>query len=158
MECESLVGTPARRDPILEPRSYPVPRTVLYIEDTVAIVELVTMMLSRRPSITVLSSTTGQEGIAIARRAMPDLILLDLNLPDISGAEVMRTLLSDPATRAIPVVVLSADATPQQFDRLSRMGARAYLTKPVPMRTLLETVDMHIEPVLATFPVVHPRP
>ena len=147
MADETLFGTPVRRDPVLNTRDYDAPRTLLYIEDTVAIVQVITAMLTRRPSVSVVAAHSGQEGLEIARTTVPDLVLLDLDLPDMSGADVVRALLSDPVTRSIPVVILSADATREQFDRLLRIGARAYLTKPVTMATLLDTVDMHILPV-----------
>lgn len=83
----------------------------------------------------------GGLGLQLARDHLPDLILLDLHLPDIRGDEVLARLLRDPATASIPVVVASADATQRQIERLVRMGARAYLTKPIDVRRLLELVD-----------------
>ena len=153
---ESLFGRALPRDPVLLMREYDQPRTLLYVEDTPATVQVITAILSRRPSITVLSASTGSEGLEMARIQLPDLVLLDLDLPDMQGDAVLRALLSDRSTREIPVVILSADATARQFDRLLRLGARAYLTKPAPMRTLLETVDRHIEPILDRVPS-HPR-
>ena len=75
-----------------------------------------------------------------------DLILLDLHLPDIPGDEVLAHLLADPETRDIPVVILSADATPAQIERLLAAGARAYLTKPFDVTELLALVDETLAP------------
>jgi CheY-like chemotaxis protein len=82
-------------------------------------------------------------GVALdlARQHHPDLILLDVHLPDMNGGEVIRRLSSDPATTAIPIVILSADATRGQIDDLLAAGAGAYLTKPIRVRDLLQTVD-----------------
>ena len=83
----------------------------------------------------------GQAGLDIARTSRPDLILLDLHLPDMHGEEVLRRLWEDPHTRAIPVAVLSADATPAQAKRLRAAGAIAYLTKPLDVSQVLHLVD-----------------
>ena len=77
----------------------------------------------------------------MARRHHPDLILLDLHLPDMRGDEVLRGLKDDPATREIPVVVVSADATRAKEERLLATGARAYLTKPLDVRHFLHVVE-----------------
>ena len=85
----------------------------------------------------------GQLGIELARDHHPHLIFLDLHLPDMPGADVLAALRRDGATRAIPVVILTADATRRELDKLRRLGARAYETKPIGMRRLLELVDEH---------------
>ncbi len=105
--------------------------TVLYIEDNPANVELVKTLLARFPGVSLLIATHGQQGLALAALQKPDLILLDLNLPDISGADVLKRIMSDPSLCDTPVVVLSADATSSQIRRLTEMGAYAYLTKPL---------------------------
>lgn len=114
---------------------------VLYIEDNVANFRLIEQVLSRRPGISVIPAMQGGLGLQLAHDHLPDLILLDLHLPDIGGDEVLARLLRDPVTASIPVVVASADATQRQIERLVRMGARAYLTKPIDVRKLLELVD-----------------
>ena len=144
---QSVTGTRVPQDPLLERREYTTPRRLLYVEDTLATLEMVRLMLARRTNLDVTTAILGQSGLELARAVRPDMVVLDLHLPDIGGDEVMRQLLSDRTTREIPIVILSADATPNQLDRLLRLGARAYLTKPVSMRTLLETVDRHIEPL-----------
>jgi CheY-like chemotaxis protein len=83
----------------------------------------------------------GRLGLDLARQHAPDLILLDLNLPDIAGRDVLLELRADPATRPIPVVVISADASPGQVQRLLDAGANGYVTKPVDVVELLERVD-----------------
>ena len=89
----------------------------------------------------------GVLGLEMAREHHPDLILLDLQLPDIRGDEVLRRLQEEPATRNIPVVMLSADAMPPQIERLLASGAREYLTKPLDVRKFLGAVNevLHIE-------------
>ncbi|HUG35314.1 MAG TPA: ATP-binding protein, partial [Candidatus Limnocylindrales bacterium] len=114
---------------------------VLYIEDNSANLRLVERVLERRPKMTLLSALQGGLGFELAREHLPDLILLDLHLPDISGEEVLGRLIAEPRTCKIPVVVLSADATPGQVDRLLAAGARAYLTKPLDVRKLLMLLD-----------------
>ena len=83
----------------------------------------------------------GNLGLELARKHRPGLILLDLHLPDLTGREVLERLQADPATAAIPVVVLSADATANQIERLLKDGAADYLTKPVDLPRLLEIVS-----------------
>jgi signal transduction histidine kinase/ActR/RegA family two-component response regulator len=122
-------------------RAYATARTVLYIEDVAENLRLVERVLKRRPSVTLLASAFGGAGLDLAREHHPDLILLDAHLPDMTGDEVMRGLQASPATSTIPVVALSADATKHQIDRLMAAGAVAYLTKPIDLRQLLQTVD-----------------
>lgn len=128
-------------DSTVAARTYSVAKRVLYIEDMVANAKLVEQILTRRPDITLLPAMLGGIGLELAREHRPDLVLLDLHLPDLGGDEVLRRLRADPATEDIPVVILSADATPRQFDRLLAAGATAYLTKPIAVRQLLDTLD-----------------
>jgi CheY-like chemotaxis protein len=86
----------------------------------------------------------GQLGLDLAREHIPDMILLDLHLPDLGGDEVLVQLRADEATRKVPIVILSADVTQRQVDRLLAVGANAYLTKPIGVRHLLEAVDRFI--------------
>jgi CheY-like chemotaxis protein len=85
----------------------------------------------------------GGLGIELAHDHHPHLIFLDLHLPDMTGADVLAALRRDAATRGIPVIILTADATRREIDRLKRLGARSYETKPISMRRLLELVDEH---------------
>ena len=115
--------------------------TVLYIEDNLANLRLFERIVARRPGVTLLSAMQGSRGLELARAHRPHLIILDLHLPDLPGDEVLRKLLADPNTKAIPVVILSADATPGQTSRLLEQGARAYFTKPLDVRQLLALID-----------------
>jgi signal transduction histidine kinase/CheY-like chemotaxis protein len=118
-------------------------RTVLYIEDNLANLRLVERILASDPSVELVAAMQGRLGVDLAREHRPALILLDLHLPDLSGDEVLRQLRDDPATRGIPVAILSADATPGQVRRLLAEGAHSYLTKPLDvaeLRQLVETV------------------
>jgi CheY-like chemotaxis protein len=119
-----------------------VPGTVLYIEDNPSNLKLVARILEHRPNIRLLSAREGREGLELARDRAPDLILLDAHLPDIDGETVLRELRADAATAKIPVVILSADATSDQIRRLFAAGASDYLTKPLDVRRVLETVDL----------------
>jgi CheY-like chemotaxis protein len=114
--------------------------TVLYIEDNVSNFELIEGALTRLGNPTLLSAMQGGLGIDLATQHGPDVILLDLHLPDMHGSEVLVRLKSDDSTRSIPVIVLSADASPNQVTRLLEAGAYAYLTKPLDIALLLETV------------------
>ena len=115
--------------------------TVLCIEDNLSNLRLIEVILERRPGITLLSAMQGSIGLDLARQHEPDLILLDLNLPDISGKEVLARLRQSALTRDIPVIVVSADATPIQIQRLLDAGATAYLTKPLNVKEFLRTLD-----------------
>ena len=115
--------------------------TVLYIEDNLSNLRLLERIVARRPGVTLLSAMQGTRGLELARDHRPDLIILDLHLPDMPGTDVLARLLTDPKTKAIPVVILSADATASQISRLVDQGARAYLTKPLDVRELLSLID-----------------
>jgi len=115
--------------------------SVLYVEDNVSNLRLLERVLAHRPGLKLLAAMQGRLGLDLARRHRPNLILLDLHLPDLSGDDVLQQLRADPATREIPVVIVSADATPGQIDRLLAAGARAYLTKPLDIAKLLTLVD-----------------
>ncbi len=116
-------------------------RTVLYIEDNPSNLRLVERIVSRRPEIRLVSAEQGRAGFDLARERHPDLILLDLNLPDIPGDTILQWLQDDPELQPIPVVVISADAAPHQVDRLLAMGARAYLTKPLDVQRLVTILN-----------------
>jgi len=92
----------------------------------------------------------GRLGLTLAKEHQPDAILLDIHLPDISGEQVLEELRKDPATASIPVVILSADATPHQIQRLQAAGAAAYLTKPIEIRQLLDVLAGQFIPAPAT--------
>jgi CheY-like chemotaxis protein len=116
-------------------------RRVHYVEDNETNVEVMRGILSRRPQVRFDVSVTGLDGLAAIRSLRPDLVLLDMHLPDIDGLELLRHLKADPSTAGIPVVVVSADALTSQVDAALRAGASQYLTKPVSVAELLSVVD-----------------
>lgn len=114
---------------------------VLYIEDDPVNFTLVERILEFRPELKLMHARSGGSGVEMAQVNHPKLILLDLNLPDMHGSEVLRQLQREPVTAKVPVVVLSADATPSQIERLLTAGARNYLTKPFDIDPFLAVVD-----------------
>jgi PAS domain S-box-containing protein len=114
--------------------SFPPAARILYIEDNLANLTLVQRILDRHPGIEIISAMQGKFGIELAAQHLPDLILLDVHLPDMSGAVVLRELLTRPDTANIPVIVLSADATERQSTQMIQAGAHRYLTKPIDVR------------------------
>ncbi len=137
VEESKRVGT----DLLASPEWYAKAYTMLYIEDNLSNLALMERLLQQRPHINLLPTMQGQLGLEMARELRPDLILLDLHLPDIKGDAVLQQLQDDPSTSHIPVVMLSADATQRQIDRLLAAGAWAYLTKPIDVKRLLEILD-----------------
>jgi signal transduction histidine kinase/ActR/RegA family two-component response regulator len=127
-------------------KEYSKPRTILYVEDVVANVQLIEAVLERRPGTRLISAMQGSSGLDLAREHKPDLMLLDLHLPDLEGLEVLRRMREDEATKDIPVVILSADATRRHLDALLEAGAVRYLTKPIGVRALLEVMDEQLGP------------
>ncbi len=120
----------------------PLSGTILYIEDNIPNIELVEQLLVfHRPDIRLFTHTHGKMAVPLAREYTPDLILLDLNLPDMHGSEVLRMLQADPGTCSIPVVVISADAMADQVQKLLKAGALKYLTKPLDLISLLKVID-----------------
>jgi CheY-like chemotaxis protein len=115
--------------------------TVLYIEDNLLNTLLVERILRARPGVVFGSASDGRTGLDRAEQWRPDLVLLDLELPDISGEQVLAELRADPATRAIPVIVVSADVDPDVHHRILAGGARFVLTKPFDINDLLGLVD-----------------
>lgn len=114
---------------------------VLCIDDNASNLTLIEDILSRRPAVELLTAERGRHGLELAKDRRPRLILLDLQLPDIDGGEVLAHLKADAGMREIPVVVLSADAMPGQQERLIAGGAAGYLTKPIDIAELLTVVD-----------------
>ena len=120
-------------------------RTVLCVEDNPANLTLVARLLERRTDIGLLSAKDGRSGIELARSAQPDVILMDINLPGISGLTALRILSADPATAHIPVVALSANAMPRDIERGMAAGFFRYLTKPIKLAEFMHTLDMALE-------------
>ena len=118
--------------------------TLLYIEDNIGNVRLIQRLLVHRPNVRIITSLEGIAGLEMARDERPDLILLDVHLPDISGFDLLRQLRDDERTASIPVVMLSADASLEQIQRFSDAGARDYLTKPLDLRYFLTLLDNYL--------------
>jgi CheY-like chemotaxis protein len=117
------------------------PVRILYIEDNVDNFKLVDRVLRQRPNSTLIPAIRGTLGIDLACEHQPDLILLGLHLPDMSGLEVLRVLRANRATRDIPILVLTADTTAGVRAQLLEEGARLVLTKPFDLGTLLTVID-----------------
>ncbi len=115
--------------------------TVLCIEDQLSNLRLLESISQMRPGIKLLGSMQGSIGLDLAHQHHPDLILLDLNLPDVSGQDVLSRLCQSRVTADIPVIIISADATAVQIERLLAAGAAAYLTKPLDISLFLQTLD-----------------
>ena len=114
---------------------------LLYIEDDLPSIKLIERVLAHRPEIKLLPTMQGQLGLNLAREHSPDLILLDMHLPDIQGPEVLQQLRTDPKTRQIPVIVISADDTLAQMKQALSAGATDYLVKPLDVKQFLQVVD-----------------
>jgi CheY-like chemotaxis protein len=114
---------------------------VVYIEDNVANVRLIERVFALRSILRLRPAARGDEGIALVTQHQPDLVLLDLHLPDMHGVDVLRALKQDPRTNAIPIAVLTADATPGQIQPLAGEGARFHLTKPLDIDSLFSVLD-----------------
>ena len=115
--------------------------TLLYVEDNPANLLLVEEILLRRSDIHLLSARNANQGIRLARSFLPDVILMDVNLPDISGSSALKILADDPATAHIPVLALSADANPGDIEKGLLAGFFRYLTKPIKVNEFMKTLD-----------------
>ena len=120
-------------------------RTLLYVEDNRANLHLVEQLIARRPDLRLLSAADGTRGIALARIHQPEVILMDINLPGISGIEALKILREDPATKHIPVLALSANAMPRDIEKGLEAGFFLYLTKPIKINEFMEALDMALE-------------
>jgi PAS domain S-box-containing protein len=121
--------------------------TLLYIEDNVGNVRLIERLLSHRPNVRLLSSLQGSLGVELAQVHRPDLILLDVHLPDLPGFEVFEKLRRDERTSSIPVIMLSADASQEQIRRFTDAGAKDYLTKPLDLEYFLTLLDSYLREI-----------
>ena len=120
-------------------------RRVLLIEDNLANVKLIEALIAERTHIDLVPAMTGRLGLELAREHRPDLVLLDQHLPDLTGTELLHRLKANPETRDIPVVMVSADATPGQIRRLRESGAADYLTKPLDIPRFLQVLEGEID-------------
>ena len=120
-------------------------RTLLYVEDNPANLKLIEQLIARRSDIHLLSARDGNLGIQLARAHQPDVILMDINLPGISGIEALKILREDPATAHIPVVALSANAMPRDIEKGLQAGFFRYLTKPIKVNEFMETLEVALQ-------------
>ncbi len=119
--------------------------TLLYVEDNPANLLLVQELVARRTDIRLLSACDGLQGIAMARASQPDLILMDINLPGLSGIKAMKMLADDPATAHIMVIALSANVIPRDIERGLEAGFFRYLTKPIKVDEFMQTLDLSLK-------------
>jgi CheY-like chemotaxis protein len=120
-------------------------RTLLYVEDNPANLKLIQQLIARRPDMRLLSATDGNLGIQLARAHQPEVILMDINLPGISGIEALRILREDAATTHIPVIALSANAMPRDIEKGLQAGFFRYLTKPIRVAEFMNTLDIALQ-------------
>jgi PAS domain S-box-containing protein len=118
--------------------------TVLYVEDNNANLNLVKQILDSRPEIQLLTARNGKEGIAMAGRHMPQVILMDMDLPDMTGVDVLKILQKDPSTRNIPVLAVTANAMPLDIANGLASGFFRYLTKPFRIQEFLDVLDLAV--------------
>jgi PAS domain S-box-containing protein len=120
-------------------------RILLYVEDNPANMNLIEQLIARRPDMRLLTAVNGTLGIEIARATQPQVVLMDINLPGISGIEAMKILRADPVTAHIPVVALSANAMPRDIAKALEAGFFRYLTKPIKVEEFMETLNAALE-------------
>jgi CheY-like chemotaxis protein len=133
-----------------EPARKPLPQggrmhALLCIEDNPANMRLVEQIIARHPDIRLLTAMTGYSGIEIARESRPDVILMDINLPDINGFDALEVLRSEPATARIPVIAVSANAMPQDVERGMKAGFFRYITKPIKVDEFMEAMGVALD-------------
>jgi PAS domain S-box-containing protein len=119
--------------------------TLLYVEDNPANMQLVQQIIQRHPDIQLLTAVTGNSGVELARSALPEVILMDINLPDLNGFEALKILRSDPSTAHIPVIAISANAMPSDIDKGLKAGFFRYITKPIKVDEFIEALDVALK-------------
>jgi CheY-like chemotaxis protein len=125
----------------------PKQRILLYVEDNPANLMLVEQVIEGHPHLSIMSAREGAEGVSLARDHLPDVILMDINLPGISGIEAMNNLRKDPATKHIPIIALSAHAMLQDIEKGLKAGFLRYITKPIRINELMNALDEALESV-----------
>jgi signal transduction histidine kinase/AmiR/NasT family two-component response regulator len=120
-------------------------RTLLYVEDNPANLELVEQLIARRPDLRLLSAADSNLGIEFARVYQPEVILMDINLPGISGMEAMKILRADPSTAHIPIIAISANALPRDIEKSLKAGFFNYLTKPIKVNQFMDALDVALK-------------
>ena len=140
---EAFVALPPRPEQITVPEEGDSKqRTLLYVEDNPANMELVEQLISRRPDIKLITAINGHLGIVLARACQPDVILMDINLPGLSGFGALKILRNDPCTAHIPVMALSANAVPRDIEKGMESGFFRYLTKPIKVVEFMDALDV----------------
>jgi PAS domain S-box-containing protein len=143
-ELAAESGEPAALAPAQVEHGAPL-RTLLYVEDNPANLKLIEQLIARRPDMRLLTATDGHLGIQLARAHQPEVILMDINLPGISGLEALKILREDPVTAHIPVVALSANAMPRDVEKGLQAGFFRYLTKPIRVDEFIDTLDVALK-------------
>jgi CheY-like chemotaxis protein len=116
-------------------------RTVLYVEDNPASLELVEQLIARRADLNFITAADGNSGVQLARDCLPDVILMDINLPGISGIDALKILRADPSTMHIPIIALSANALAGDIRSAIESGFFSYLTKPIKLNQFMHSLD-----------------
>jgi PAS domain S-box-containing protein len=137
-------GEPSARAPS-HVRDAKLARLVLYVEDNLANLKLIERLIERRPGLRLISAVTAEQGLELARSRLPEVILMDINLPDMSGIEALEALRRDPATASIPVVAISANAMPHDIEKGRQAGFFEYLTKPIKIDEFTLTLSAALE-------------
>ncbi|MGY2491267.1 hybrid sensor histidine kinase/response regulator [Cupriavidus sp. CP313] len=119
--------------------------TLLYVEDNPANLKLLEQLLARRADVHLLSAATGILGVELARTSLPEVIVMDIHLPDINGIEALGRLREDPKTMHIPVIALSANAMPRDIERGMKAGFFRYLTKPIRIHEFMDALNAALE-------------
>jgi CheY-like chemotaxis protein len=135
----TAIGTAEETASLTQPNA--AQRTLLYVEDNPANLMLVEQIIKTNTDVYMLSARDAYLGIAMAREHLPDVILMDINLPGMSGIEALKVLLVDPATKNIPVVALSANAMQRDIERGLEAGFYRYLTKPIRINEFMNALD-----------------
>jgi PAS domain S-box-containing protein len=139
---ETAAPLPALAAPAAAPAFEARQRTLLYVEDNPANMELVEQLIARRTDLKLLTAINGHLGIVLARACQPDVILMDINLPGLSGFGALKILLNDPTTAHIPVLALSANAVPRDIQKGMEAGFFRYLTKPIKVTEFMDALDV----------------
>jgi CheY-like chemotaxis protein len=119
--------------------------TLLYVEDNPANLKLVEQVIARYPELSLLTAVNGTSGVEIAHTALPDVILMDINLPGISGFDALKLLQQDAATAHIPVIAISANAMPLDIERGIKAGFFRYITKPIKVDEFMSALHEALE-------------
>jgi len=140
---EFKIKEPEHATPKLAMRPIDAPQKILlYIEDNAANMRLVERLIDRRTDIKLLKAVDGSLGIALAKASLPDVILMDINLPGISGIDALKALREDVTTAHIPVVAISANAMSRDIEVGRQLGFFRYLTKPIVVEEFMSTLDL----------------